>query len=50
VTGQNGRSDSEFIYGINPVKEALKAGRVRELYISSSRKKGLMRYFNFLRN
>jgi 23S rRNA (guanosine2251-2'-O)-methyltransferase len=41
VTGQNGRSDSEFIYGINPVKEALKAGRVRELYISSSRKKEL---------
>jgi len=41
VTGQNGRSESEFIYGINPVKEALKAGRVRELYISSSRKNEL---------
>lgn len=41
MTGQNGRSESEFIYGINPVKEALKAGRVRELYISSSRKNEL---------
>jgi len=41
VTGQNGRSESEFIYGINPVKEALKAGRVMELYISSSRKNEL---------
>lgn len=41
MTGQNGRSESEFIYGINPVKEALKAGRVMELYISSSRKNEL---------
>lgn len=41
MTGQSGRSDSELIYGINPVKEALRSGRVKELYISQRRKKGL---------
>ena len=39
-TGQTGksRSDSELIYGLNPVLEAIRAGRkIRALYISSSR-------------
>jgi 23S rRNA (guanosine2251-2'-O)-methyltransferase len=39
-TGQTGksRSDSEWIYGLNPVLEAIRAGRkIRTLYISFSR-------------
>ena len=39
-TGQTGksRSDSKWIYGLNPVLEAIRAGRkIRTLYISSSR-------------
>lgn len=38
---QNGRSDFDFVYGVNPVMEALKAGRVKEIYISDSRRKEL---------
>lgn len=39
-TGQTGksRSDSEWIYGINPVSEALRAGRrIKKIFLSSSR-------------
>lgn len=45
MTKQSGRSDFELIYGVNPVKEALKAGRVKEVYISEGRKKGLEELF-----
>ncbi|MFN3740650.1 MAG: 23S rRNA (guanosine(2251)-2'-O)-methyltransferase RlmB [Thermodesulfovibrionales bacterium] len=45
MTGQSGRSDFELIYGVNPVKEALRSGRVKELYISENRKKGLEELF-----
>ncbi len=45
MTGQNGRSDFELIYGVNPVKEAIRAGRVKEIYISEGRKKGLEELF-----
>ncbi|MCX7794406.1 MAG: 23S rRNA (guanosine(2251)-2'-O)-methyltransferase RlmB [Thermodesulfovibrionales bacterium] len=41
MTKQSGRSDYEMICGLNPVKEALRARRVKELYISETRKKGL---------
>lgn len=41
MTEQSGRLDPELICGINPVKEALRSGRVKELYISETRKKGL---------
>ncbi|MEW6067200.1 MAG: 23S rRNA (guanosine(2251)-2'-O)-methyltransferase RlmB [Nitrospirota bacterium] len=40
-TGQTGRSelDNEWIYGINPVIEAIKAGRdIKGIYISSNRR------------
>lgn len=40
-TGQTGksRSDIEWIYGINPVMEALRAGRkIRKIFLSSSRR------------
>jgi len=40
-TGQTGksRSDSEWIYGINPVMEALRAGRkIKRIFLSSSRR------------
>jgi len=40
-TGQTGksRSDSEWIYGINPVMEALRAGRkINKIFLSSSRR------------
>ena len=40
-TGQTGksRSDSEWIYGINPVMEALRAGRkIKKIFLSSSRR------------
>ncbi len=40
-TGQTGksRSDSEWIYGINPVIEALRAGRkIKKIFLSSSRR------------
>ena len=39
-TGQTGklRSGSEWIYGLNPVLEAIKAGRnIKNIYISSNR-------------
>ncbi len=45
MTGQSGRSEFELIYGVNPVKEALRSGRVKEIYISESRKKGLEELF-----
>jgi 23S rRNA (guanosine2251-2'-O)-methyltransferase len=40
-TGQTGksRSDSEWIYGINPVMEALRAGRkIKKIFLSSGRR------------
>lgn len=40
-TGQTGksRSDSEWIYGINPVMEALRAGRkIKKIFLSSNRR------------
>ena len=33
--------DKNLIYGLNPVREAIKAGTAEEVYVSSTRKKGL---------
>ncbi len=43
MTVQNGQSSYEYIYGVNPVIEALRADRVLEIFLSEKRKKGLQR-------
>jgi 23S rRNA (guanosine2251-2'-O)-methyltransferase len=52
-TGQSGKSksDSEWIYGFNPVLEAIKAGRnIKGIFISSSRHEKLREFKNAARD